>query len=827
MILRLIQRLLPALCILLPLGCGIAPDVIDLSNENEYSRYINIFAPSEDAFVALQRMIKPYIERQDWNRAVQILQNYRSKFPGMGTRIDKIIAILNEPPSNLVITNLGFGINTQYDEIKPNPVPDGSRMYFASKDRPDGFGGLDIYVAKREGDTWTSAQNLGPAINTSQHESINSISADGTRIVLYGAFEGHMGRGDNFYFEKTPQGWSGIRNFPPPVNSTDWDSDGYFTADGKAFLFASDRPGCIGERHPRGDFDLKTNPFHGSYGGNSDIFVCLKTPAGWSDPINLGPVINTPYCERSPFLHPDGKTLYFSSDGHYGLGRLDVFKSVRLKEDSWTEWSEPVNLGKEINTAEDDWGYKISADGEIAYFSASGKMGGFGLNDIYSITLPKAAKPEEKVIAITGKVLDEDGNPVTGMGDLDWNDLKNKGWRVKEGNGADVNPPGYLSAADAARHKYKVIDQNGNAVKWDGALDWNDLLKKGWKVFDENGMPVHDPRLLSMSDLKARNWNLTDGKGNPIDLFGAFTAADAARNRWKVTDKDGKPVLWDGLLDWNDLLKKGWKVTDENGNPLDGKSLAGKWDGSLGWDELARRGWIVRDANGNRIDGNMLSWADIAKNKWLVYDQNGNPVTGSGLIKWEDLLGGKKDIGEATIDPQTGEYTLYVPLGKKYSLYPDIPGYYPDSKTVDLTNRKDARNIRIDFDLKSLYGMKTKRDKNGQLLAARVNNIFFDFDKYDLKPESDLELDRLVSFLGGNTGFAIEIAAHTDSLGSDDYNLKLSQKRAQSVVNYLIEHNVPKSRLVARGYGRSRPVADNATEDGRAQNRRVEFRIAE
>src|SRR6185436_21013508 len=99
----------------------------------------------------------------------------------------------------------------------------------------------------------------------------------------------------------------------------------YLSTDGKALFFASDRPGGIG------DFHRKEHPFHGDINGNTDIYVSVKTDTGWSAPINLGPTINTPYGERTPFLHPDGKTLYFSSDGHYGLGSMDVFKSKRLR----------------------------------------------------------------------------------------------------------------------------------------------------------------------------------------------------------------------------------------------------------------------------------------------------------------------------------------------------------------------------------------------------------------------------------------------------------------------------------------------------------------
>jgi outer membrane protein OmpA-like peptidoglycan-associated protein len=123
--------------------------------------------------------------------------------------------------------------------------------------------------------------------------------------------------------------------------------------------------------------------------------------------------------------------------------------------------------------------------------------------------------------------------------------------------------------------------------------------------------------------------------------------------------------------------------------------------------------------------------------------------------------------------------------------------------------------------------MKTRRDKWGDLLAQRVNNIFFDFAKWDLKPESSFELARLVRFLETNPELRIIVAAHTDDIGSDEYNVDLSHKRAGSVVEFLVANGVSDKRLESVGYGESRPEVPNDTEENRARNRRVEFRVAE
>jgi outer membrane protein OmpA-like peptidoglycan-associated protein len=109
--------------------------------------------------------------------------------------------------------------------------------------------------------------------------------------------------------------------------------------------------------------------------------------------------------------------------------------------------------------------------------------------------------------------------------------------------------------------------------------------------------------------------------------------------------------------------------------------------------------------------------------------------------------------------------------------------------------------------------------------VVRLNNVFFDFDKWDLRPESDVDLDRVVKLLKENPAIEIELSAHTDSRGSDEYNLKLSDNRAKSCVEYIISKGISASRIVSKGYGESMPVADNETDENRQLNRRVEFKI--
>jgi outer membrane protein OmpA-like peptidoglycan-associated protein len=570
---------------------------IDDGQEPEYyENIVRIFAPTEDGFLGVQHLAKPYIDKHDWKKAAKVFEDYKSKFPDMADRFDKIIALLLAPEIGIKMVNLGGSINTQYPEYCPVLSPDMKKLYFTGRDREDGYGGEDIFVSELKNGVWQLAKPLSDKINTESNEFINSISADGNIMVLFGNYEESFGRGDNFYLERTSKGWSAIQHFPAPINSIWWDADAFLTADGKAILFSSDRPGGIGSYHQKEKY------FHGMFWGNTDIYVCLREEEGWSTKaINLGSIINTPYTERSPFLHPDGKTLYFSSDGHYGIGKSDVFKSVRLSDTSWTMWSEPVNLGKEINTSEEDWGYKISTDGKRAYFSTINDMG-FGEEDIYYIDLPQYAQPDREVITIVGKVIDE--------------------------------------------------------------------------------------------------------KGRPVDA----------------------------------------------------------------------------------------------------------------TIKWEDI-DQMREVGEAKTNPQTGEYFIALPVGRYYAYYADVRGYYSTVNYLDLTNADTFKEINTDVELVSVEELKN----SGK--SIRINNIFFDFDSFELKDKSYEALNLLYKFLKDNPDILVEINAYTDNIGTEKYNLKLSQNRANSVVNYLVKKGVDKSRLFPTGFGEQNPVASNETEQGRALNRRVEFRL--
>lgn len=185
----------------------------------------------------------------------------------------------------------------------------------------------------------------------------------------------------------------------------------------------------------------------------------------------------------------------------------------------------------------------------------------------------------------------------------------------------------------------------------------------------------------------------------------------------------------------------------------------------------------------------------------------------AAAIRYERLSDGK-EVGIARSHPSDGRYKVSLPSGQIYGVRAEAEGFYPTAEQFDAKSLD--KYTQVDRDL---YLTPIKEN-----VAIRLNNVFFDSGKWDLRSESHPELDRLASFLK-TSAVSIELAGHTDNIGSDADNIQLSQNRVNSVRNYLVEKGIPASRLVAKGYGESRPLASNDDEAGRQNNRRVEFMI--
>jgi len=281
-------------------------------------------------------------------------------------------------PLKIEIRNLGPQINSPYPDFAPVISADESILYFTSrrpgstgnKVAPDGLYYEDIYVSENRNGQWTPARNIGAPLNTTTHDACIALSADGQTLFLFNSENG----GDIFQSRLRGTRWLPPKNMGSPINSKYWEPSVCLSADERTLFFVSDRPGGLGGR---------------------DIYMCRRLPNGkWSAPINLGPPINTPYDEDGPFFHPDGKTLFYSSNGPNSMGGFDIFRT-ELRPDS--TWAPPINLGYPINTPGDDIYFVLSASGLHGYY-ASERDDSYGEKDIYLIdfsTLQVAAQPTE------------------------------------------------------------------------------------------------------------------------------------------------------------------------------------------------------------------------------------------------------------------------------------------------------------------------------------------------------------------------------------------------------------------------------------------------
>ena len=373
-----------------------------------YDEYIRRAAPKEKAFVALQRMISQDINNKNWQGALNVINEYKPFFGEKNKKINDLISILSAKwDASIKIQAFGPEINTKEGgEYTPVISADERYIYFCGRFRSDGNSSEDIYFARLK--TRSPAQILTDLSDYSSNDAPVSVSTDGTSLMIFR-------NGKLLNSEKTENGWGNPYELPSGINAGSWQADAMVSSDGNALLFSSVREENLDYYEKN-----KVPNYHGDNNYPSDIYVSLKNEWGeWGEPINLGKTINTIYTDRSPFLHPDMKTLYFSSSGHGGLGELDVYKSTRLDESCWDCWSEPVNMGKEINTSETDWGYRISTDGDKAYFSKSVAQSSY--DDVFWLNLPKHLRPDY-VATISGSLLDRNNQPVSA--EIRWEDLQ-------------------------------------------------------------------------------------------------------------------------------------------------------------------------------------------------------------------------------------------------------------------------------------------------------------------------------------------------------------------------------------------------------------------
>ncbi|MDA3880263.1 MAG: OmpA family protein [Prolixibacteraceae bacterium] len=748
------------------------------SESGRYSDYIKTFAPSELSFVALQRMISHDIANKKWGSAVATINQFLQYFGESNKKLLDLISILERPYDNSIkVNSVGNGINTKNGkEYMPVLTADESLLYFCGRDRSDNIGGEDIFVSENKNGNWDKAQLLSDLSLPVSNEAPLNISVDGNRMLLFQ--EGML-----FFSDKISTGWAEPQMFPYNINKASWQSDAMITGDGQGLLFASTM---------EGGYNIHTEQkiYHGDNLYPTDLYISLLDENNeWGEAINLGSVINTAYSERMPYLHPDMKTLYFSSDGHGGLGKMDVFKTTRLSDSCWNCWSEPVNLGKEINTVESDAGYKINTSGDKAYFTfsdnsnaqtsivflidISGSMRGYKLESLKKATIDACEtalqnNAEIAIMAFSGNCK----SPIS-------EGLKfTRDFRKIE---AYVNS----LYANGGTPMYEAYLYSCNYMKFQSSKNSTDKVILLMTDGDDNGCSTLD---AIQRNIKSNNY-----------LFRTQTIAYDVSSRSKA---------------YSDLQQ----IASFSG---------GKFYPSMGTDNLgatfeaASKDIFNISKAGNNRD---IKWIElplylrpglVATISGKINDIEGKPV--SAQIRWEDLETGI-EIGQSSTDPVDGSYFITLPLGKMYGYFINKENYYPISNNIDLREGDKPVNIEKDIEIVTFEQMINKN------ITVSVNNLFFDFAKSTLLPMSIPELKRVASIIIDNN-LKVELSGHTDNVGNDKQNQVLSEDRANTVKQFLINQGCSPGELTAIGYGESKPVASNDSDEGRAKNRRVEIKL--
>ncbi|TNE55665.1 MAG: tetratricopeptide repeat protein [Bacteroidetes bacterium] len=348
-----------------------------------------------------------YVEG-DYEGASQELRKYmsnRNANPKMVAKGRQILASCDfavqamKNPMAFNPINVGPGINTADPEYFPTITVDGKTILFTRRISDNRVPGNfkeqeDFYISHlSDKNSWMTAEAMPTNINTVNNEGAPTIAADGRTLIFVGCPDAsgtdygsdRTGRGscDLFITKRIGSRWQNPKNLPGRINSMHWETQPSLSSDGKTIYFIRGIRGRSGSK-------------------SSDIYTAtLQEDGTWGTPERLPDHINTPDQEESVLIHPDGRTLYFASRGHIGLGGSDLFVT-RMDDDG--NWSKPENLGYPINTKYDENSLMVSPDGEIAFF-ASDRDGGYGDLDIYYFELPEHLRPT-KTLYFDGLVYD-------------------------------------------------------------------------------------------------------------------------------------------------------------------------------------------------------------------------------------------------------------------------------------------------------------------------------------------------------------------------------------------------------------------------------------
>lgn len=485
------------------------------------------------------------------------------------------------------------------------------------------------------------------------------------------------------------------------------------------------------------------------------------------EPENLGPNINSPHGEFSPKISPDGKYLFITRDGHpQNVGDPNDDQDIwfsELQEDG--SWGLAKNIGTPLNTGNYNFVSSVSPDGNTIL-----------LGNVYNYF---------------------DGSYSVGTS-ISYR--SRGGWAFPKKQNIE---------------KYENINDYVNYfLSQDGKILLMAIQKKKRK---EN---FGDLDIYFCRNLGENKWSEPENIGPDINTVGTdagiFLASDGVTMFFASDGHGGygdSDIFMTKRLDdtwtkWSKPINLGPKINSEDYE----SNFTIPASGDYAYFASSKNSYGEEDVFRIKLPQEAQPDPVVLVTGHVLNKKTNEPVQAS--ITYELLFEGE-EVGIARSEPDNGNYNIVLPYGKNYGFRAYASGFYAISENLDLSTISEYKNIK-----KNLYLVPIEVGE-----VVRLNNIFFETAKSELKDESIPELNRVIKLLKENSAIKIELGGHTDNIGSAKSNQKLSQDRAQSVVDFLTKGGISKGRLGANGYGESSPIATNETEEGREWNRRVEFKI--
>lgn len=670
--------------------------------------------------------------------------------------------IISNKKANVTIEKLGYPVNTNDAEFRPLISTDENVLYFVRqefKNIAENYGfeltGViqTIMVSVKEDGLWSQPVPLElPVVENAEQITLAGLSPDGEMLFLNIKIQGQT---DIYYckpinYKKADK----IVKLNNNINSRHNEGNVSITADGRTLYFSSNRPGGFGQ------MDLYKSE--------------LDESGDWDKPVNLGNTINSAFNEESPFIHPDGKTLYFSSQGHKTIGGYDIFKSVF--NDVSKSWSTPENIGYP-NTTQDDIDFVLSASGQIGYFSSS-QNNLQNLLHIFKIDL-KSSIP---LTMVKGKIL-------AGM------PLKPVGARIRVVDRATNKYIKYVYSPNPETGKYLMIfppDKNYDIiVEAPGFLpQLINIYIPNQTYFYELFQEIHLIPVTALGKVVGEELFV---KNTFYDIYSTSMADSVRKANLRKNEKDYVKLLQivEDIITTTDS-----SAADILGKqiPPTGKDIPAK---NANYDKLLK---LIEQAI-ETTDSTALTLLD----QNTAYDQK----TGQTFFYPSD---NNKAMLFRTI---VGDDTIYSskPLDTKRTNKPN---------PLDIDYQKKMEELRVEKE-PQYFSMKQVDPSKKKLILTFT--VFFETGKSDIAPDFYQNLDELVALLMNNQNIGTEIYGHADTVGDEVSNLNLSYDRAKSILNYFINKGVNSRKMVLRGLGEKNKIELN--DHDKQYDRRAEIMVYE